>query len=326
MPKKIEISHRTIVFTVFFLISLWILYQIRFILLSLFIAFVLMTALNQLVEKLTGLKIPRSFAVIIIYVVLLSLLSLAVGGLVPILVDQTGVLLNQFPDYLRILGLKDIDASNFQQQLGQIGLGPSNVLKIGLSIFNNFLSVVTILILTFYLLVERKDLHRHLSSVISNRESEKTETLLNQLETSLGGWVRAEIVLMTVIGFLTYIGLSVLGIDYALSLAILAGLLEIVPNLGPTIAAVPAVVIGLAISPLTGLAVVALYFLIQQLENTLIVPKIMQKAVGFNPIVTLIVIMIGLKLGGPLGALLSVPFTLLIKILISEFLPETKIR
>jgi len=146
------------------------------------------------------------------------------------------------------------------------------------------------------------------------------------LEHHLGGWIRAQLILMSLIGVLVYLGLTILGIEFALPLAILAGLLEIIPNFGPTMAAVPAILMGFAISPLTGIAVGALYFLIQQLENSLIVPQVMKRTVGFNPVVTIIALMIGFKLGGAFGAVLAIPFGLMIKAIIFELFPLEKLR
>ncbi len=110
-----------------------------------------------------------------------------------------------------------------------------------------------------------------------------------------------------------------MNIKYAAPLAIMAGLLEVVPIIGPTVATIPAFFVGASISWFTGLAVIALYFLIQQLENNLIVPLVMKKAVGLNPIITLIALIIGGKLGGLLGIILSVPTALFIETILVEF-------
>ena len=110
------------------------------------------------------------------------------------------------------------------------------------------------------------------------------------------------------IGVITWLVLTILGIPFALPLAILAGFLEIIPTIGPIIAAIPAVIVAFAISPLTGLVVMLAYVGIQIAENNILVPKIMQKAVGLNPIVILVAILIGGQLFGIIGALLSIPF------------------
>ena len=131
--------------------------------------------------------------------------------------------------------------------------------------------------------------------------------------------MRAELVLMLVVGVFTYFVLLLLGIKYALLLAVIAGFLEIIPFLGPIIAAVPALFIAMTDSWLKVLLVGIAYFLIQQAENNILVPKIMQKATGLNPIVTIVVILIGGKLGGLVGVLIAVPVAVMVMAVIDNF-------
>src|SRR5690606_25972552 len=114
----------------------------------------------------------------------------------------------------------------------------------------------------------------------------------------------------------TYVGLMLLGVPYAVPLAIIAGLLEIIPNIGPTISAIPAILVPLLVmhDPVTALFVAALYIIIQQVENNVLVPKIMQSAVGIHPLITILLIIIGLKLSGVAGAILAVPLFLVGKV------------
>ena len=129
---------------------------------------------------------------------------------------------------------------------------------------------------------------------------------------------------MTVVGLLTYVGLNLIGIRYALALAVLAGLLEAVPNLGPTLSSVPAILLGFATSPVMGFAAIALYFIVQQLENNIIVPVVMKKAVGLNPIITLLALLIGGKMGGVLGILLAIPITVFLETVLIEVVNAPK--
>jgi predicted PurR-regulated permease PerM len=124
---------------------------------------------------------------------------------------------------------------------------------------------------------------------------------------------------MSIIGIMSFIGLTILHIPYALPLAILAGLLEAVPSIGPTISAVPAIILGLSISPLTGLGALAMSIIIQQSENNLIVPRVMQHVVGVRPIVTIVVLMTGFTLGGVMGAVLAMPIFLALTSIYREF-------
>jgi predicted PurR-regulated permease PerM len=129
---------------------------------------------------------------------------------------------------------------------------------------------------------------------------------------------------MFIVGFANFAGLTVLGVPYAVPLGLLAGILEAVPNLGPIYAAVPAVLVGFGVAPITGVAVIALAFLIQQLEAYLFVPKVMQKSAGVNPIVSLLSLIIGFKIAGVIGAVLSIPVVLTMVVLFEELYAHPK--
>lgn len=327
MSRKIEISHRTIIFTVLFLILVWVLFQIRPIIVSLFIAFLLMSALTPLVDLMVKVKIPRGLAIIVVYLGLLALLIGGLGSLVSPLVDQTQRLAKELPNlfdqfggWLGSLGISGVDGDLIAGQVSQIGSIPANLVTFIIFLFSNLIIVISVLVITFYMLLERKNLDQHLMLLFGGDGEQRAKVLIDKIEARLGGWVRGELVLMLIIGVMTYIGLLLLNVPYALPLAILAGILEIVPTIGPVISGIPAVIAALTISPLIGLATTALYFLIQQLENSIIVPKVMQKAIGVNPLVTIVALGIGFQLAGPLGAILSVPVFIVFQQTAIEFL------
>lgn len=326
MPKKIEISHRTIIFTVLSLIFLWFLFQIRQILIALFVSVVLMAALNPLVDRLERFKFPRVFAILFIYFLIFAVLGVILAGVIPPLIDQTSTLISNLPRYAQILRLPEIDQNIIATQISQLGSLPANIVKITVSLFSNLIAVFTLMVITFYLLLERKNLDRYLLVLFGPDGEEKAEKFVDEVERKLGGWVRAQATLMVIIGVMSYLGLRLLGIDFALPLALLAGVLEIIPNIGPILSAVPAFLAGLAISPMMGLAVLALYFLIQQLENVVIVPQVMMKEAGVNPLVTIISLIIGFKLAGIVGAVLAIPVVLLIQIAASEIFASKRFQ
>ncbi|HUS52126.1 MAG TPA: AI-2E family transporter [Candidatus Bathyarchaeia archaeon] len=319
MPQKVEISHRTIIFTVFFLLSLWALFQIKQIILAVFVSIILMSALNPAVDWLERFKIPRALAIIIVYIFIFGGIGVLLTGLIPPLVDQTTVLVSRLPSYLEEVGLPAIDERIVSSQISQLGSIPANLVRLTLTVFGNLLAFFILLVITFYLLLERKNLNRYLLIVFGKKDEGKAERLIDKVEERLGGWIRAEMTLMVFIGIITYLGLRLLGTEFALPLALLAGVLEIVPNIGPVLASIPAILAGLAISPLLALAVAALYFLIQQVENVWLVPKVMEKVAGVNPLVTILTLAIGFKLAGALGAVLSVPIVLVAQVVIAEF-------
>jgi predicted PurR-regulated permease PerM len=321
MLKKVEISHKTVIFTIGFLMLLWLVYSIRDILLALFAALLIMAILNPLVTKLNKIRIPRSIAVFLVYILVFGILGGAIGSIITPLVNETTGFINGLPKYLENIGISGlINTDTLNNSLSQIVALPGQVLKVGASFFSNFLMVIASLVFAFYLLMAREKLSNQLTGLFGEEKSKKISRVIDTLEYRLGGWARGELLLMLSIGLATFVGLLILRIPYALPLAILAGLLEIVPSLGPIIAAIPSIVIGFGISPIMGLAAAALAFLVHQLENYLLVPKIMEKSVGFSPIIILLTLAIGAKLAGIVGVLISVPVLITSQVILKEYL------
>jgi len=283
----------------------------------LFIALIFMSALSPLVDRLEKYRIPRGLSTVVLYILIWAFISFSVASLVPPLVEQSARFLNRLPQDVERLTQGRFDLSLLQPQLSAL---PQNLFKIIVGAFNNVVGLFTLTVIVYYLILERKNLHKYLLFLFGNNgREERAEAFINQLEKKLGGWVRGQLLLMLFVGILSYVGLLFLGIDYAVPLAFLAGILEIVPNIGPTLSAVPAILVALGSSPILALAVGALYFAIQQIENNFLVPKVMSKAVGLSPLVVIIALLVGLKLAGIAGAILAIPTVLLLEIIASDF-------
>lgn len=319
-PKKIEISHRTIIFTVLFLLGLWFLYFIRGIVTMLFVAFLLAVILGPLVTLLGRIKIPRAIAIVITYILFIGIIGGAIALFTPALVQQTTNFVSALPTYLSNIGINSSTSGDFVSGiLNQFSGVPEGILNITFSVFSNVISVVTVLVFAFYMLMTQGGLKGQINTLFGEERGEKMSELFTTIEEKLGRWARGELVLMLAVGVGMYLGLLAIGIPYALPLAVLSGLLEIVPTLGPIVAAVPAVIIGLGISPLAGIGAAAVAFLIQQLENYVLVPKIMQKSAGISPLAVLIAIAIGAKLMGITGVIIAVPFVIILQVLIKKY-------
>lgn len=318
MIQKIEISAKTILFTISILLLLKVLWMIRELVYAIFLAFIFMSALKPIVKFLEKGRIPRPLAVFSVFVASVFSLAALVSFVIPPLVQESLNFIRNLPILImtafpNLSFFFDVDAlSKFLPDITQ------NFFKVIRGVFSNFIFVVSIIFFTFYFLLEEKFLKKFLDKFLEKDLSETIAEIFDRIEKRMGAWVWGELVLMTLIGLMSYLGLLLLNVKFAVPLAIMAGLLEVVPIIGPTIAAIPAFFVAASTSWFMGGAVVALYFLIQQLENNLIVPVVMKKAVGLNPIVTLIALTIGGKLGGFLGILLSVPAALLIETIITE--------
>lgn len=322
MLTKVEITHKTILFTLGILGLIWFILQIQEIILVLFLAFILMSALRPLVEGLEKFRIPRLLAILLLYFMIILSLGVFGSAVIPGLIWQTVRFWEKLPEIInKILPLIPLNLEFVSQQLTPVS---SNILRVTLGFFSNIFTVLTIMVLTFYLLMERKNLEEAMKAFLGEANGEKAVQITWKIEDKLGAWVRGQLLLMFIIGFTSYIGLSALGVEYALPLAITVGIFEIVPIVGSIIASIPAILVAFVTSPVLAVAVMALYFIIHQTEGNLIVPTVMKKAVGLSPIITLLALMIGAKLAGIFGAILAVPTVVVLQVILQEVSEQKK--
>jgi len=318
MNTRIDITPRTMLTFLGILAGLWFIYSVRDIVLLLLISFILMSALRPVVDFFAKFRIPRPIGIVIGYVLFFGIIGASFGSMIPSLVGQVTGLLQNLPEVAeRVIPGWKIDEKLFTDQIAPLSEG---VVRFTVDVFSNIFSVFSVLVFTFYFLLERQHLKKLLHNTFGKKTSDTIIFIIHTIEYKLGQWMRAQLILMALIGVLTYIGLIWLRVDYALPLAIIAGMLEIVPIIGPIISAIPAVIVALGVSPLFALAVAGLYFLIQQAENHLIVPIVMNKSTGLPPLVIILSIMIGARFAGLSGAILSVPIVLILQIVIGHLI------
>lgn len=306
---------------ILFLACLILLYQLKEILLIIFIAYIIVAALSPIVDFLKKRGLPRTAAVLITFLATLLLFVLLVAPLVPFLVAQIQQLSKSFPQYLHQAAMAigvQVDARELgqvftPQQLGQ------NAFALAGGVFGGFFALVTTIAISFYLLLSYEKAKGGVANLFTTKSREKAMGVIEQINNKLGAWLQGQFLLSLAIALLTWITLMSLGMPFALPLAVLAGLFEIVPTIGPIISAVPAVVVALTISPNMALVIMVAYIAIQMVENHLLVPRIMQRAVGLNPVIVIIGVIAGDRLLGIPGALLSVPFISLIVLLSKNY-------
>lgn len=309
--KKLVLNNQFIAGIIFILL-LFFLYYIRDVLVVIFVAFIFMSALSPFVEYLRKNKFPKIAAVAIPYLLSVILLFAIIFPLIPFFISQIQNLVEKFPTYLdqsfKLLRIS-VDSINFQDILkSQIRTIGENAFMVSSKILSSFFTFLTIMILTLYLLLDHGKIRKGFTHLFSVSVRKKIYITLVQVEEKLGAWLRGQIALSLVIGIMTWIALIILGIDFALPLAVMAAILEIVPTIGPILSAIPTIIVALNEAPTLALIVIAVYIIIQIIESNLVVPIVMQQAVGFSPIVIIVSIIIGGKLMGIEGALLAIPF------------------
>jgi predicted PurR-regulated permease PerM len=322
MPRTtINISTSTIFRIILIILGLILLYVIRDILVLLFFAVIIASAVDLPARRLDKLKIPRIISVLLIYLVCIGLLIGLLIIFVPSLTQEIETFSTEFPGYANELYQKFQrlqDSSLYQKLVSEIQ-GTLNSLKedlrgsIGdiltrtLRIFGGLFSVIIVIIISFYLAVQRGSIKDLLRGITPKEHEAYVLNLWQRAQKKMGQWLQGQLFLAVVVGVLVYIGLSLLHIRFALLLAIIAGILELLPYIGPVLSAIPAVILAFFQAPILALWVLILYIVVQQLENYLLVPVIMRKVVGLNPVIVIVALLVGGKLLGILGIILAVP-------------------
>ena len=319
---QVGVSYRTVVYTILTLLSLWILFVVRDVIFLLMAAFVVMAGLRPFVDRIEKFKIPRSIAIVLTYVILASVIALIATLIIPPLVWQFQKMLEQLQEYiLPLLPFLESSTDNLTDQIPKLS---QNVLKITTGVFSTVVGFFTFGIITFYMLVERRHFKTFLDNLIGRKAERKVSVIIVSIERKLGAWVIGQLALAVIVGVITYIGLTLLGVEFALSLSIIAGIFEIVPIIGPIISAIPAVLVALTMSPMMALLVAGLFFVVQQLENNIFVPIVMRRAVGIPPIVTILALAIGGKLAGVAGIMLAVPLVVAMQVIFQSLVIENE--
>jgi predicted PurR-regulated permease PerM len=333
-PKIVSITTGTILRTVAVLIGIGLLWLIRDILLYVFTAILIAGVVYPIAKWAETRKVPKGLAVLLFYVLFFSVLAFAFARLVPAVLSELGQLVStQGPqaevmrgivDWLKGMteqyGLQEnlSDSVSTLQEYAQRVFG--GLLSALSSVFGGIAALVVVLVLSFYMIVEESAARTLFLNVIPTRYQEFASRLVWLVIDRLGGWLRGQMLLGLIIGFLYFLGYWAIGVPYALLLALLGGLLEFIPYVGPFIAAVPAIFFAFTDSPMRALAAFILILVIQQLENNVIVPWVMRRAVGLNPIVSIVAFMVGAKLFGVVGAIFAIPVATAASVVIIESL------
>jgi predicted PurR-regulated permease PerM len=337
-PKKIEISTGIIFRTILILLCLWFIYLVRDVLILLIISVIIVAAIEPAVDYLQKKKIPRSLSVLMIYILLFTLIGGGFSLLIPPIISQFQDFSQNYPQYSQkfrdsidpIKSFIEINHINItsEQIFSELGNGVANftqnIFSKTIGVFSGFISIIVVLSLTFYMSVKEDAITHFISSITPENHRKYATSLTNRIKEKIGKWMLGQLLLMFLIAVFDFIGLSLIGVPYALILAIFAGIMEIVPYIGPIISAVPGVLLGFMISPTVGLLALVVYIIAQQFENHVIVPQVMKKAVGLNPIAVILALMIGAKLAGTLGAILAIPVATAVSLFLGDLMNSKK--
>jgi predicted PurR-regulated permease PerM len=322
---KYEISQKTIQSIFIYTIAIFLIWKLKAVFLMFFFCLLLMEILNPIVCWLEKHKIKRSFAIILVYIAIIAVISFSFAGIIPIFIEQTNGFIKAFPSILnnlrniKLFGSIPLDMTSGLTVLNNL---PGNVTKTAVSIFSNAFSTLLMFVITYYLLLERINVETYFGRFFGDKGIKKSHEFMALLENRLGHWVNAQLLLMLIVGVFSYIGYTLIGLNYALPLAIIAGLLEILPNIGPIVTAILAGIVGFAVSPIIALFALLVGVLVNQVENLYLTPKIMRNNIGLQPVLTIFILIVGARLGGFAGAVLALPTFLTLETIYKTFIEK----
>lgn len=309
---QVTISTGTFIKAVLIVIAMGFLWYIHEIVVIFFVSLLLAALIEPFAEWFAARNVPRVLSVLIVYVVLLTFVVLVFVSLVPIISEQFRQLISNFSVISKDLsgaieriqsfsvqhGLSQDITKSLQGIEGELTQSVGSIFSTVKGFFGGLATGLIILVLTFYMVAEGENMQKYFKRLAPVEYQPYLSEVMRKMETKIGEWLRGQLFLGFIIGLASFIGLSILHVRYALLLAVIAGFCEMIPYIGPIFSAIPAAIIAFAQSPALALIVVGMYLVIQQTENHLLVPKIMQRVTGLNPIVSILALLIGVKLGG----------------------------
>ena len=318
----INISFETLFRILFVGLGAVLLYLIRDVVVVLILSVIIASAVSPLATYLQKRGLPRALAVFLIYLFALLILALVLYLIISPLsseVDNLGLVVPIYFDKIQSSFKEIRDTSpqyeqllnQVQARLDNIGLAlarlSGNIFGAATKLFGGVVSAVFVIVISFYLSAQEHGISAFLRSVTPREHQAYILNLWSRSQHKLGRWLQVQLLASAIVGVLVFIGLSIFGIRHRVLLALLAALLEVIPFVGPLLAAVPAVLLGFLKSPIVALWTLVVYAVVQQIENHVIVPNIMRRVVGLNPVVVIIALLIGGELAGVPGIILAVP-------------------
>jgi predicted PurR-regulated permease PerM len=282
-------------------------------------------------------RIPRWMAILSIYVVVVAVVVVLGLMVIPPLLAQAAALWEQFPDLFNRLQNVLVEykllsrritlaeaVSNAPSGTGSNAVG--TVLIALSSVIGGVFALITILILSFYLLLEAHAMFDYLMRFIPAGRRADVATVAREAVVKVSAWLRAQCVLAGVMGTFAAVGLGLMGVPFFYVVALIAAIGETIPIVGPIIGGVTAVLVAITVSPKLALIVGAYFLVLHQLEANILVPKIMERNVGVSPVSVMVALLIGGALWGLIGAILAIPTAAIISVILAELLAERETR
>ena len=328
----IQLGWSSILLVIGLIAAAYLLYRIPHFWLIVVSALVLATAIDKPVTAMQRRGLPRAFGILLIYVVLIGFFAAAIGALAPIVAGDARALEREIPGYVdrfqSLIG--PISGGEQGLSLGSIGQAArehasglaQGLTVIGLEVGRTVFYVFVTLVVAFFLAAEPEVLLRFLERYVPPQHRPRILRVGGSIHERIGTWARGQLLIAIIFGTMMGIGLRLIGVPYALSLGVVAGILEIVPYVGGAITVVLAVLSAATVGIPQVVGAIVLYVILVNLESHILAPLLYGRALGFPPVAILLALLAGVELLGVLGALLAVPLTVIVWAISDEFLPD----
>jgi predicted PurR-regulated permease PerM len=324
-------------------VLLWTLYLVRDVLLLLYISGLFAVGFSPIVRLIERQRLlpvgskrfPRWSAILVLYVFILGVLISLLMMIVPPVVeqaqqlwDQKAMMFEAVQRFLHDRGLLRGEYLTFEQAVERapVAAGNTNVVSTVFDavrgVIGGIVGFVTILIVTFYLLIDSRNLHRTFVRLFPVERRSQVDTVTRTITVKVSAWLGGQAVLGAIIGITSVIGLWLLGIPFFYVLALISAIGELIPVVGPILAAIPAIAVASTVSLQKVVLVIVFFVVQQQFENHVLVPKVMSRQVGVSPVTVIAALLIGGRLLGVVGALLAVPTAAILQVLFTELLNQ----
>lgn len=337
----LEISTGSILRAIILVLFFVFLYVLKDVLIVFLFGLIIASAIAPFANWLDHRGFPRLWGVLLLFLVVIGLMALIASLVLPSVSADINQLITTLPTVFEkvSVSLENVQQGaptylDFVSEIQNILSALSSYLQqssqsiVGLvvGIFGGVISFIAVLVISFYLSVTKKGIDNFLESVVPEKYESYVKDLWKRSERKVGLWLQGQLLLALIVGLVVYVGLSLMGIKFALIMGLLAFAFEIVPVVGPVLAAIPAVILAFIQNPALGLWVILFYVVVQQLENHILVPVVMGKTVGLNPVAVIIALLVGANLAGIAGMIISVPIATVIVEVLDDMAKKKELR
>ncbi|MBP7060545.1 MAG: AI-2E family transporter [Candidatus Moranbacteria bacterium] len=332
--EHVEVGTKVLIRMAIMIGIVYVAYLLRDIVLLVLLAVLTAAALSPAIVRLRRFGLSRTASVIIAYAVLFSVGVILLAVFLPLFFSEIKQFLENWPEYterldtfiggiqsyLHSIGVDWSKEEFFQGLDNDITMWFSQIFSTTVNLFQGFIHFIGYFFLALYLSLEEQGIEKFFLLMTPKEYHDQARSIASRMQGKVSQWLFGQMLLMVIAFVIYFIGLSLLGVPYALAIAFFGGFMEILPYVGPVLAAVPAIIIGLLSSPILGASALVFYIIAHQVEAHIVAPQVMKHSAGLNPVALIIAILVGLELGGALGIILAVPITMILSVFVEDLL------